>query len=120
MRDLKDFCLKGRFPIFIDNFLSNRYFKVRVRTTLSDLQGREEGVPHGSILSVTLHAFCQLQGLHNDPVLILDSVESEIHAIDQYFRRHLGREDVEPSARKFCESYVSLHIRIVELLNQHY
>ena len=54
MRDLNDFGLKGRLPNFIDNFLSNRCFKVRVGTTLSDLQGQEEGVPQGSILSVTL------------------------------------------------------------------
>ena len=54
MRDLNDFGLKGRLPHFIDNFLSNRNFKVRVGTTLSDLQGQEEGVPQGSILSVTL------------------------------------------------------------------
>ena len=39
MRDLSDFGLKGRLPIFIDNFLSNRNFKVRVGTTLSGLQG---------------------------------------------------------------------------------
>ena len=54
MRDLSDFCLKGRLPHFIDNFLSNRNFKVRVGATLSDLQGQEEGVPQGSILPVTL------------------------------------------------------------------
>ena len=54
MRDLNDFGLKGRLPHFIDNFLSNRNFKVRVGTTLSDLQGQEEGVPQGSILSLTL------------------------------------------------------------------
>ena len=53
MRDLNDFGLKGRLPNFIDNFLSNRCFKVRVGTTLSDLQG-QEGVLQGSILSVTL------------------------------------------------------------------
>ena len=53
MRDLNDFGLKGRLPHFIDNFLSNRNFKVPVGTTLSDLQG-QEGVPQGSILSVTL------------------------------------------------------------------
>ena len=51
---LSDFGLKGRFPHLIDNFLSNRNFKVRVGTTLSDLQGQKEGVPQGSILSVTL------------------------------------------------------------------
>ena len=54
MRDLSDFGLKSRLPHFIDNFLSNRNFKIRVRTTLSDLQSQEEGVPQGSILSVTL------------------------------------------------------------------
>ena len=52
MRDLNDFDLKGRLPNFIDNFLSNRCFKVCVGTTLSDLQGQEEGVPQGSILSL--------------------------------------------------------------------
>ena len=148
MRDLSDFGLKGRLPHFIDNFLSNRNFKVRVGTTLSDLQGQEEGVPQGSILSVTLFSikinnivkvlnpgvdcslyvddflicyrskhmhtierqlqqclnkiqkwalengfkfsktktqcmhFCQLRGLHNDPVLKLDGVE--IPVAEQY------------------------------------
>ena len=145
MRDLSEFDLKGRLPHFIDNFLSKRNFKVRVGTTLSDLQGQEEGVPQGSILSVTLRInniikalnpgvdcslyvddflicyrskfmhtikrqlqqclnkiqkwalengfkfpktktqclhFCQLRGLHNDPVLKLDGVE--IHVVDQY------------------------------------
>ena len=38
----------------IDNLLSSRNFEVRVGTTLSELQGQEEGVLHGSILSVTL------------------------------------------------------------------
>ena len=54
MRDLIDFGLKDRLLNFIDNFLSNRNFKVCVRTILSDLQGQEVGVPQGSILSVTL------------------------------------------------------------------
>ena len=54
MRDLSDFGLKSRLPIFIDNFLSNRNFKVRVGPTLSGLQGQEDGVPQGSTLSVTL------------------------------------------------------------------
>ena len=49
MHDLSDFGLKGRLPHFIDNFLSNRNFKVRVGTTHSDLHGKEEGVPKGSI-----------------------------------------------------------------------
>ena len=43
MRDLSDFGLKGRLPHFIDNFLSNRNFKVRVGTTLSDFKVRKKG-----------------------------------------------------------------------------
>ena len=54
MRDPSDFGLKGKLPIFIDNFLSNRNFRVRVGTTLSDQQGQEEDVPQRSILSFTL------------------------------------------------------------------
>ena len=50
----RDFGLKGRLPIFIDKFLSNRNFKVLVVTTLSGLQGQELGVLQGSVLSVTL------------------------------------------------------------------
>ena len=54
MKDLQDLGLKGRLPSFISDFLSDRNFKVRVGSTLSDLHQQEEGVPQGSILSVTL------------------------------------------------------------------
>ena len=53
-RDLKELGLKGRMPIFIENFLRNRQFRVKIGTTLSDLKEQENGVPQGSILSVTL------------------------------------------------------------------
>ena len=46
--------LKGRLPNFMKSFLSDRKFQVRIGTTLSDIQNQEEGVPQGSILSVTL------------------------------------------------------------------
>ena len=45
--------LRGRLPHFISNFLQNRKFKVRIGNTLSELF-TQEGVPQGSILSVTL------------------------------------------------------------------
>ena len=54
MRDLKDLGLMGRLPIFINSFLDNRNFRVRVGTSLSHIQEQEMGVPQGSILSVTL------------------------------------------------------------------
>ena len=54
MNDLHEIGVKGRLPIFVQNFLSNREFKVRVGSTLSEAHYQEQGVPHGSILSVTL------------------------------------------------------------------
>ena len=54
MKDLHEICLKGRLPIFVQNFLFNRELKVRVRSTLSEAHNQEKGVPQGSILSVTL------------------------------------------------------------------
>ena len=54
MKDLHDAGLRGHMPTFISKFLSNRKFSVRIGGTLSDIYDQEEGVPQGSILSVTL------------------------------------------------------------------
>ena len=54
MKDLHDMGFRGKLPLFIQNFLSDRKFKVRVGNNYSSLQDQEMGVPQGSILSVTL------------------------------------------------------------------
>ena len=54
MKDLYDMGLRGSLPLFISDFLSDRQFRVRVGSTLSNLHEQEMGVPQGSILSVTL------------------------------------------------------------------
>ena len=54
MKDLHDLDINGRFPQFIDGFLSKRKFRVRVDSTLLDVKNQEEGIPQGSILFVTL------------------------------------------------------------------
>ena len=53
MKDLHEMGLKGRLPLFIDNFLKGRKFKVRLDNTHSSLNPQEEGVPQGSFLSPT-------------------------------------------------------------------
>ena len=40
--------------VFISNFLKDREFQVRLGNTVSDPHDQEQGVPQGSILSVTL------------------------------------------------------------------
>jgi len=50
MRDLRRAGLRGRLPTFIEGFLQNRNFQVRIGSCLSQLSDQEMGVPQGSIL----------------------------------------------------------------------
>ena len=52
--DLHKVGLRGRMPMFIQNFLSKRDFRLRLGSAYSDIHGQEMGVPQGSILSVML------------------------------------------------------------------
>ena len=92
MCDLNDYGLKGRLPNFIDNFLCIRCFKVRVGTLLSDMQGQEEGVPQGSILSVTLFSI----KINNIVKALSPGVDCSLHVDD------------------FLISYRSKHIHTIE------
>jgi ribonuclease HI len=56
LKDLYNLNLRGRLPIFIKHFLTDRKFQVKINNTLSEIVDQEEGVPQGSILSVTM--FC--------------------------------------------------------------
>ena len=56
METLHNFEFRGELPLFIKAFLRNRKFQVKVGNTLSSLYRQEEGVPQGSVLSVTLFA----------------------------------------------------------------
>ena len=54
LSDLHVLGFRGRLPLFIVNFLSDRTFRVRVGASLSDIHSQELGVPQGSILSPVL------------------------------------------------------------------
>jgi len=56
LRKLHSVGIRGPMAFFIRNFLTEREFKVLVSDRLSDAQTQEEGVPQGSVLSVTLFA----------------------------------------------------------------
>ena len=48
VKDLKNLWLEGRMPIFIQNFLQDRWFRVRMEEVFSEEKQQEMGV-----LSVT-------------------------------------------------------------------
>ena len=56
LEDLYSSGVKGYLPNYIREFLKNRLFKVRVGEHLSDSRQQVNGVPQGSVLSVTLFA----------------------------------------------------------------
>ena len=56
MRDLYESGLRGRLSMFVENFLSNRVFCVRVSTEISEVKRQRNGIPQGSTLCVTLFA----------------------------------------------------------------
>ena len=71
LKDLYNAGLRGNMPKFISKFLTGRNFTVRVGNTLSDSYHQQEGVPQGSILSVTLFSMkinnivkCLLNGVN--------------------------------------------------------
>jgi len=56
LRDLFQAGLRGRLPHFINNFLHNRYFRVKIDHHHSVRREQKAGVPQGSVLSVILFA----------------------------------------------------------------
>ena len=56
LRDLETAGLKSYFPKYIEQFLGNRYFKVRLENYTSGVYPQQYDVPQRSILAVTLFA----------------------------------------------------------------
>lgn len=54
LKNLHDCGVRGNMMRFISDFMNNRTFRVRVGKNISSLRPMENGVPQGSVLSVTL------------------------------------------------------------------
>ena len=73
--------LRGQLPLFIQQFLSDRLIRVWVGGVLSEDFPREDSVPQGSILSVTLFAVA-INGVIG---VLLDGVHSSLYVDDLCF-----------------------------------
>ncbi|GFV11563.1 probable RNA-directed DNA polymerase from transposon X-element [Trichonephila clavipes] len=78
LRTLFNFGLRGNLPIFIQKFLNVRTFKVRLGDTLSASFLQAEGVPQGSILSVTLF-ICHISSILN---ILSPSIQASLYVDD--------------------------------------
>jgi len=115
-QDLHDAGLRGRLPVFIENFLRDRKFKVQLGSEYSDSFDQEMGVPQGSLLSVTLFALkinsivstispgveCSL---YVDDFLICYR-SKYVHIIERHLQRCLNKlqDGADTNGFKFSES----------------
>ncbi|GFW36300.1 probable RNA-directed DNA polymerase from transposon X-element [Trichonephila clavipes] len=67
LRNMYEFGLRGNLPIFTFNFLAVRYFNVRIGHSSSHKFIQDQGVPQGSVLSVTLFNIHMSNILHQFP-----------------------------------------------------
>lgn len=74
LKSLHSFGLRGNLPRFIAKFLKERSFRVRVRSVFSEEFIQEEGVPQGSVLSVTLFIIAIDGLLHQLPPSVLGNL----------------------------------------------
>ena len=74
VKDLHRIRLRGRLPLFIQNFLADRKFRVKVSNTVSQSKNQEHEIPQGSMLSVTLFI------INMDEITRLISRDSRFHS----------------------------------------
>ena len=78
MERLHVFGLRGHLPLFVENFLSRRYIRVRVGSHLSESVEVLEGTPQGSVLSCT----CFLLAMHTIADGLPQNVQSSLYVDD--------------------------------------
>ena len=78
LKTLHEIGLRGRMPVLIKNFLTNRVIRVRIKNTTSDDYSLTGGIPQGSVLSVTLFGIA-INGIIN---ILPKDVLSTLYADD--------------------------------------
>ena len=78
LQDLYKHDFRGNLPIFMKNFLLLQCFQIRIGLVLSDFYFQEEGVPQGSVLSVTLFSL-KINGILNQ---LLNVVHGNLYVDD--------------------------------------
>ena len=55
LKKIKEVNIKGKLPTFIQNFMNNRTFQIRMDNTYSEILTQQNGIPQGSVISCTLY-----------------------------------------------------------------
>ena len=96
LQKLFHYKLTGHLPIFIQNFLSNRTFQVRIGNSLSNPFPQVEGVPQGCVLSCTLFAIA----INDLPSCMPQYVDTSLYVDDFAI---FAKSSHLPSAERRCQ-----------------
>ena len=86
LRKIHSLGYRGLICFFVQNFLDNRTFKVRIGNKFSNIYEQQQGVPQGSVMSVTLFALAINDIVSNVPRDICKSLYVDDLAI--YYSSH--------------------------------
>ncbi|GFX14457.1 putative RNA-directed DNA polymerase from transposon X-element [Trichonephila clavipes] len=137
LHNMHDFGLRGNLPIFIFNFLAVRYFHVRIGHSSSHKFIQDQGVPQGSVFSITHFNIHMSSILHHLPpsvrgMLFVDDLQvscqgSDMQLIERQLQTTVNRlvkwcdqngHTISPSKSScvhFCRKhnlhpYLSIHV----------
>ena len=86
LRKIYNYGIRGSLVHFIRNFFRDKQFKLKIENTFSKVYTQEEGVPQGSVLSVTLFAIA----MDNIVSAIPDDISNSLYVNDVlvYYSAH--------------------------------
>lgn len=95
MKQLHKFGLRGKLPLIIQDFLTNRKFRVKVADQMSEVYEQEMGVPQGGVLSCSLFSIAintvveVIKGLTSYSIYVDDKQIGYAHSDPNTCRRRL-------------------------------
>ena len=102
--NLHDLKIRGCLPIFIENFLSSRVFRVKLGNVLTKKYDQIEGYPQGSLLSILLFIIqmntlrCELP--RNDSNILIMAYVDDLAIIVRSKSRTLAQEKLQKLVNK--------------------
>ena len=103
LKKMHNMGLRGKLPIFVENFMKNRSFRVKVNNSFSNIKIQKNGVPQGSVLSPTLFIIMINDILDNPP----EGIKLSLYADDVAIW-------ISSSSLQYCKNQIQKALNILQ------
>ena len=103
LKKMHNMGLRGKLPIFVENFMKNRSFRVKVNNSFSNIKVQKNGVPQGSVLSPTLFIIMINDILDNPP----EGIKLSLYADDVAIW-------ISSSSLQYCKNQIQKALNILQ------